>query len=149
MRDHPGTEFLLATARRALLERVLPGLQGEAHGTALMVARALAIVMARLQTEARALSRLERGEESEELLALADLLGESATTARRAHGDTNAAILHLSRQLVTRIRSGAFDAPNDKHDELVRFLRDVTSRKLAETNPKVLHQIDLECKETR
>lgn len=149
MRDHPDTELLLATARRALLERVVPGLQGEAHGTALMVARALAIAMARLQAEARAQAQRERGAESEELAALAKLSGESASAARKAHGDTNTAILHLSRQLAAGIRSGAFDPPGDRHDELVRFLRDATSRKLAETNPKVLQQIDLERKETR
>ena len=55
MRDHPDTAHLLASARRALLEQVVPALEGEAHSTALMLARVFSVLAARLAVDTRAL----------------------------------------------------------------------------------------------
>ena len=61
MRDHPETVHLLASARRALLEQVVPGLEGEAQSAALMLARVFSVVTTRLQVDARALAAVESG----------------------------------------------------------------------------------------
>ena len=142
MRDHPDSAVLLSSARRTLLEQVLPALEAEAQGGALMVARALSVVIARIEMDRRALLAAERGVENEELTALAELLGESAAAAREAFGGASAAVAHLSRRLAAEIRSGAFDPPGARHDLLQRFVFEVTRAKLAESNPKVLQQIE-------
>ncbi|MFI5399778.1 MAG: DUF6285 domain-containing protein [SAR324 cluster bacterium] len=141
MRDHPDTAHLLATARRALLEQVVLGLEGEAQGTALMLARVFAVLAARHAADARARAAIESGAETEELAALAGLLGESAPATRLAHGGTDTAIASLSRRLVGAIRRGSFDPPGREHDALLRFLLQITRAKVAENNPKVLESI--------
>lgn len=138
MRDHPDTEHLLASARRALLEQVVPALQGEAHSTALMLARVFSVLTARLAVDARALAEIESGRESGELAALAGLLGEAPSAARLACGGTHAAIARLSRKLAAAIRCGSFDPPGPGHEALLRFLLEVTHAKVAENNPKAL-----------
>lgn len=142
MRDHPDTAHLLASARRALLEQVVPALQGEAHSTALMLARVFSVLTARLAADARALAAIESGAETEELAALAGLLGESPRAARLACGGTNAAIASMSRRLAAAIRAGRFDPPGPEHDALLGFLLQITRAKLAENNPKALEGID-------
>jgi len=142
MRDHPDTAHLLASARRALLEQVVPGLEGEAQSAALMLARVFSVLTARLAVDARALTAIESGTETEELAALAGLLGEAPSAARLACGGTNTAVASLSRQLAAAIRRGSFDPPGPEHDALMRFLLQVTRAKLAENNPKVLDAID-------
>jgi hypothetical protein len=144
MRDHPDTAHLLATARRALLEHVLPGLEGEAQSMAVMLARVFSVLSARLAVDARTLAAVESGAEAEELTALAALLGEDPTAARLAHGGTNAAIHQLSRRLAAAMRQGSFDPPGRQHDALLRFLLQVTRAKVAENNPKALEAIDRE-----
>ena len=141
MRDHPETMHLLASARRALLEQVVPALQGEAHSTALMLARVFSVVTARLAVDARAVAAVESGAETEELAALACLLGEAPSAARLGSGGTDAAILRLSRRLAAAIRGGRFDPPGPEHDALLRFLLQVTRAKVAESNPKALEHI--------
>ena len=141
MRDHPDTAHLLASARRALLEQVVPALEGEAHSTALMLARVFSVLAARLAVDTRALAAIESGEETGELTALAGLLGETPSAARLACGGTNAAIASLSRQLAAAIRRGSFDPPGPEHDALLRFLLEITRAKVAENNPKALDSI--------
>lgn len=140
MRDHPDTAHLLASARRALLEQVVPALDGEAHSTALMLARVFSVLTARLAADARDLAAVERGAETDELAALAGLLGETPSAARLTYGGSNAAVAKLSRLLAAAIRSGSFDPPG--HDALLRFLLQITRAKVAENNPKVLEAMD-------
>jgi len=142
MRDHPDTAHLLAAARRALLEQVVPGLEGEAQSTALMLARVFTVLAARHAADARARAALESGGESEELAALAGLLGESPQAARRTAGGTDAAIASLSRRLAAEIRRGSFDPPGAGHDALLSFLVRITRAKVAESNPTVLEAMD-------
>ena len=142
MRDHPDTAHLLASARRALLEQLVPALEGEAHSTALMLARVFSVLTARLAADARDLAAVERGAETGELAALAGLLGDTPSAARLACGGTNAAIAKLSRLLAAAIRRGRFDPPGPEHDALLRVLLQVTRAKVAENNPKVLEAID-------
>ena len=138
MRDHPDTAHLVASARRALIEQLVPALKGEAHSTALMLARVFSVLAARLAVDTRALSAIEGGAETDELVALAGLLGETPSAARLACGGTNAAISRLSRQLAEAIRRGSFDPPGPEHDALLRFLLQTTRAKVAESNPKAL-----------
>lgn len=142
MRDHPETVHLLASARRALLEQVVPALEGEAQGIALMLARVLSVVGARLQADARVFAALDAGSDAPELAALAGLLGRQPAAARTEHGSTPAAIEALSRQLCTHIRQGRFDTPAAGHDALLEFLLQTTRAKLAESNPKALESFD-------
>lgn len=141
MRDHPDTAHLLATARRALLEQLVGGLEGEAQSTALMLARVFSVLAARHAADARARAAIESGAETEELAALAGLLGETPSAARLGHGGTDAAIARLSRRLVGAIRRGSFDPPGREHDALLRFLLQTTRAKVAENNPKALDSI--------
>jgi hypothetical protein len=142
MRDHPDTAHLLASARRALLEHVIPALEGEAQSTALMLTRVFSVLTARLAVDTRALAAIESGAETDELTALAGLLGEAPAAARLAHGGTNAAINYLSRLLAAAIRQGSFDPPGHEHDALLRFLFQITRAKVAENNPKALEAIE-------
>ncbi len=142
MRDHPETVHLLASARRALLEQVVPGLEGEAQSAALMLARVFSVVTTRLSTDAQALAAIERGEETDELAALVGLLGEDPAAARLAHGGSCAATAYLSRQLAVAIRRGDYDPPGREHDALARFLVQITRAKVAENNPKALEARD-------
>lgn len=141
MRDHPDTGLLLASARRALLEQVVPQLEGEARGIALMVARSLSVVAARLETDARAFTALDSGIEVGELAALAELLDMKPDEARRSMGGTQEAVAQLSRRLVEEIRAGRFDPPDPRHEALRSFLANVTRAKVAENNPKALEHI--------
>lgn len=141
MRDHPGTALLLASARTALLDQVVPALPGEARGTALMIARALAVAVARLENDARAQAAFEAGAESVELKALSSLLEVDAIAVRREEGGTERALVALGRRLVEAIRAGQFDPPGSLHDSLARFVEEATRAKLSESNPKALEHI--------
>ena len=141
MRDHPDTDLLAASARRALLEQVVPHLDGEQRGVALMVARVLQVVGARLQSDRLEFATIDEGGEPEDLMSLAGLLGVDPGEARRAAGGTTGAITELSRRIVAKIRAGDFDPPGRRHDELARVLDAVTRAKLRESNPKVLDSI--------
>lgn len=141
MRDHPGTALLLATARSALIDQVVPALPGEARGTALMIARALAVAVARLENDSRAQAAFEAGVESAELTALSSLLDTNAEAVRRAEGGTEPALVTLGRRLAAAIRAGQFDPPGAAHNSLARFVEDTTRAKLSESNPKALEHI--------
>lgn len=141
MRDHPDTDLLVASARRALLEQVVPHLGGEERGVALMVARVLQVVGARLQSDRLQFATIDAGGDPADLASLAALLELDAGEVRRAAGGTAGAITELSRRLVARIRAGDFDPPGPRHDELARFLEAATRAKLRESNPKVLDSI--------
>lgn len=142
MRDDPESVHLLLSARRALLEQVAPALEGEARGVALMLARVLSVVSARLQVDARVFATIDAGGDASELITLAGLLGQPPAAARTAHGGTPAAIAALSRELCARIRQGCFDTPEAGHGALLEFLLQITRTKLAESNPKALESFD-------
>ncbi|MCC7288044.1 MAG: hypothetical protein IT503_17860 [Burkholderiaceae bacterium] len=142
MRDHPQTLHLLTSARRALLEQVVPALEGEAQGTALMLARVFSVASARLQADERVFAAIDARGDAPELAALAGLLGRQPPAARTEHGGTPAAIDALSRLLCSQIRQGRFDAPAAGHEALLEFLLQTTRAKLAESNPKALESFD-------
>jgi len=138
MRDHPETLHLLASARRALLEQVVPALEGDTQGTARMLARVFSVVSARMQADAQVFASLDTGTNAPELVALAGLLGQSPDAARSAHGGTPAAIDALSRDLCAQIRQGRFDHLAVQDNPLLQFLLQTTRAKLAESNPSAL-----------
>lgn len=144
MRDHPDTLHLLASARRALLQQVVPAVQGEAQGVALMLARALSVTSARLEADARIFAEVDAGRDTPELIALSRILGTDPTSARAVHGGTDAAIRQLGRQLALEIRQGRFDPPAAGHDALRVALLQITRAKLAENNPRALEGFDRE-----
>ena len=111
MRDKPDARDLLETARRALMEDLLPELAPEHRYRAHLVGAAMA-------TAARELAAGGAAEE-EERAALARLLGEG--------GDLEA----LSRAFAARLRAGALDGNEAAYTILVRS----TAARLAECNP--------------
>jgi len=144
MRDHPETTLMLESARRTLLEQIVPHLEGDPRASALMVVRAMAVALRRTETDARDFDRVDQGKHLDELTELAALLGTELKEAQRVHGGTRAAICHLGRDLSAAIRRGDFDKDDGKQEALRNFLMSITRQKLSESNPKVLEQIEQE-----
>lgn len=115
MRDTPDAGELLETARRALVEDLLPALPHEKRYTALMVAAAMAI--AAREAEAGD-TPLEAEHE-----ALAALYG------------ANGSLEDLNRRFAADLRAGRFD--EDPAAALAVLRRSVLHR-LAECNPRYL-----------
>jgi len=111
MRDTPHGVELLAEARRALANKVLPQLTSETRYQVLMAIRAITLVEREFEASAKAEEKL--GE------MLQQLVGSDAT------------VPELTRLLSKRIRNGDFDVS----DELYAFLRLAVAFKLKETNP--------------
>ncbi len=111
IRDQPHGSALLAEARRALVDSVLPGLSAETRYQVLMIVRAITLVE----------RELDAGIEIEQKLG------------RNLHQllDFDGTLPELSRVLVKRIRNGDFDSSG----ELYAFLQLVAAYKLKETNP--------------
>lgn len=111
MRDKPDIADLLATARTALMEGLLPNLPPEHRYRAHLVAAAMA-------TAARELAA-GQGPEEAERAALARLLGED--------GDLES----LNRVFAAKLREGAFDGSEGAYAILARSI----ATRLAECNP--------------
>jgi hypothetical protein len=101
MSERPSAQDLLATARAALLEELLPKLPADAQYTARMVARAMEI--AARDIGAPPLDEALRAE----LAALAGREGDAGS---------------LARVLSERIRNGDFDRDPDARERLHRAL---------------------------
>ena len=111
MRDKPDARDLLETARRTLMEALLPNLPAEHRYPAHLVGAAIA-------TAARELAAGD-GWQEEERAALARLLG--------ANGD----LVALNRAFAARLRAGALDGSAGAYAVLARS----TAARLAECNP--------------
>lgn len=146
MRDHPETRLLLESARRTLMEQIAPLLEGDSRATILMVARAMAVAIKRIETDARNFSNIDQGRSLDELAELAALLGTEPKEALKVHGSTRTAIHRLERDLCAAIRLGDFDAVDEKQQALHRFLLSIARQKISESNPKMLEQMEQEGK---
>ena len=111
MRDKPDIHDLLETARRTLMEGLLPNLPPEHRYRAHLVGAAMA-------TAARELGAGDAAEE-EERAALVRLLDED--------GDLET----LNRAFAARLRAGALDGSEEAYAILTRS----TAARLAECNP--------------
>ena len=111
MRDRPDIADLLETARKTLMEGLLPDLPPERRYRAHLVGAAMATAVRELAAG--------RGPEEAERAALSRLLGED--------GDLEA----LNRAFAARLRAGAFDGSEEAYAVLVGS----TAARLAECNP--------------
>jgi len=116
--DRPDGAALLAEARRALLEELLPLLPADRRYQALMVASAMAIAGREVAQPEDELRRV-----AEELAALGGAGGDAADEERRLAQD---------------IRSGLYDAPGARRIALCRYLRAATLARVRISNPKAL-----------
>ena len=124
MREKPDAASLLACAERSLRQELLPILGGSQRQVALMIARAMGI----------AIRQLHNGQvpEQQELVEINQLLLGMAP-----HLAISADVVQANSQLAQWIRTGGCDegeARNDCH----RLLREMTRRRLAESDPKAL-----------
>ena len=116
MRDEPTAVDLLETARRTLMEEILPALPAERRYAAHLVAAAMAIA-------AREAEAGQAAEDSEHA-ALARLLGKDGT------------LEDLNRAFAAAIRAGRFDVRNRAAAHAL--LSEATLAKLRENNPAYL-----------
>jgi Domain of unknown function (DUF6285) len=130
MNDISNALDLIATARDALLNDLLPKLQKDQRYTALMIANALAIAQ-REQQESIDVTRDEIGR-------LVNLFAECGIEAAPAGSDspTNE-IRGLRRTLCRAIRGGRFDDASN-WTALVAHLERTTADWVAISNPKAL-----------
>jgi hypothetical protein len=126
-----GTRFgpgLLAVARRALREELLPKLPEDSRYAGLMVANAMAI--AAREAEAG------DGPARAELAGLAALLGEPEGTGPLAEE-----LRRLNRELVRRIRAGDVRPGSSAHGALRRHLWQSALARVRVSNPKYLERL--------
>lgn len=130
MLDLPRGPELLDTARRSLLEDILPALPPEQSYAARMIAKAMAIAARELECGAAT--------ENDGLRLIADFLGDEAATALAAGSQTpaGAAAERAQALLAERIRGRAI-APG-REAQLRALLLQLTRAKLAVSNPKYL-----------
>jgi hypothetical protein len=131
MKDIADGADLLATARAALVEDLLPSLPKDARYLGHMIARAIAIAMREQASGANA--------EAAELERLKTLVGATrvATLVDNAASSTD---LRALRLLVSRaIRSGHFDA-GDASAMLLASLKKTADESLAISNPRAALQ---------
>lgn len=130
MKDISDAPDLIATARDALLNDLLPKLQKDQRYTALMIANALAIA----QREQRVSSDVTR----DEIGRLVNLFAECAIGSVSPGTDSATNELpELRRTLCSAIRGGRFDEPSH-WTALVAHLERTTADWLAISNPKAL-----------
>ncbi|MCY1298249.1 hypothetical protein D9M70_477250 [compost metagenome] len=111
---------LLATARRTLLEQLLPALPASLHYEARMIASAMAMASREMT--------LEPERQAVEAASLARALGDEDSVAS----------VEARELLCRRIREGDFDRPGVAQDELLAALREMNRTDLRISNPKVL-----------
>lgn len=117
MRDRPDAADLLATARKAVLDELVPLLPPEAQYVARMAANAMAVALRELGTAP--------ADEAAERRDLRVLFGRDADTAD---------VADLGRRLAREIRSGRHDASAEVHAILLADVR----RRLALCNPRAI-----------
>lgn len=135
MLDLPRGPELLDTARRSLLEEILPALPPEQAYTARMIAKAMAIAARELERGA--------GTETDGVRLIAEFLGDAEAAALAAHTQApagGAAAHDCAEQaqalLAERVRGRAV-APG-REAQLRALLLQLTRAKLAVSNPKYL-----------
>lgn len=128
MNDGGADGGLLQVARKALLDEVLPALDGAARYQALMIARAMAIAQRQAELGAEA--------ERQELAGLESLL---EGTARPAPGSPLDA---YRRALCMEIRNGRFDARGPGREALLSHLAVTTENRLRIDNPRLLDKVE-------
>lgn len=122
MREQPDAANLLACAERSLRNELLPVLAPSQRQVALMIAKAMGIAQRQLA--------LGEGPEQQELTEINQLLGGLGTQAATSVREANI-------QLAKWIRHGSFDQGQSRTD-CHRLLREITRRRLAESDPKAL-----------
>lgn len=120
MRDTPTAADLLETARKTLLDELLPELPATQKYNALMVAAAMAI----------AAREAENGEDA--------LVAEREVLTRLLDGAADVSLRDLNRRFADGLRSGVYDAPGEQRDAAMKALRDSTLARLRECNPGYL-----------
>lgn len=132
MRDRPSAAELLAIARKTLEERILPALPEDRRYEALMIGAAMGIA----EREAA----VGEGAQTQERAQLAALYREPEGPGERLapyEGESLAhALIRLNRRFAADIRSGVFDAPDQRRTAALRLLRDSIAARLAENNPR-------------
>lgn len=130
MTDISDAADLIATAREALLNQIVPALEGGQRYTAFMIANAMAIAAREHKLHVDAV-RSEVSRTRKLLLAI----GRPATDTK---GEAEADVLTLTRRaLAHAIRDGAFDAP-DRAAVLTAELLHIAGDLVAISNPKAL-----------
>jgi hypothetical protein len=114
-REAPEGPSLLATARDALLQEILPKLSGTDAFTVRMIANAMAIT-------------------AREAVQDAVWVEETRTTMQRLTGATEAP----DRALAAAIRAGAFDPGSAHYAEAAALLREAARMRCAISAPRVL-----------
>jgi hypothetical protein len=117
---------LIATAREALLEELLPRIPKEQRYAGLMIANAMAIALREQRSDAQVTR--------DELARLRALLPAVASAAAQG---TPEELPTLRRALCTEIRAGAFDEGARMHD-LEAHLARTAADWVAISNPKAL-----------
>ena len=114
-REAPEGPSLLATARDALLQEILPKLSGTDAFTARMIANAMAIA-------------------ARETAQNGAWVEETRATMQRLTGATEAP----DSAFATAIRTGAFDPGSRRHSEVAALLRGAARLRCAISAPRVL-----------
>ncbi len=114
-REAPEGPGLLATARDALLQEILPKLSGMDAFTARMIANAMAIA-------------------AREAVQKDAWVAATRATMQRVTGATDAP----DRALAAAIRAGHFDPGSTHHAEVAALLRDAARMRCAISAPRVL-----------
>jgi hypothetical protein len=114
-REAPEGASLLATARDALLQEILPKLSAADAFTARMIANAMAIAAREAAQDAM-------------------WVEETRASIHRLTGATEAP----DRALAAAIRAGAFDPGSAHHTEAAALLREAARRRCAISAPRVL-----------
>ena len=117
MRDQPTAVDLLETARRTLMDRLLPALPADRRYTAHLIGAAMAIAAREIEAGGAA--------EAREARALSALLAGGGT------------LEDLNRAFATAIREGRFDV---ERAPAHRILVEATRAKLLENNPGYLDE---------
>lgn len=125
MNNLPRGPALLAIARETLLRELRPLVGEDGRYALAMVANAMAI--AARDAEAGAAPLHDAAER------LARLYGETASGE-----EAGAWVACLERRLAAEIRSGAFDADDDRRRLVLDHLRRSVAARLAVSNPKAL-----------
>ena len=130
MKDISDAADLIATARDALLNDLLPKLQKDQRYTALMIANAMAIA----QREQRSSSDFTR----DEIGRLGHLFAECGIGVVPSGNEApNSELALLRRALCRAIRAGRFDDPSQS-PALVAHLSRTAAEWLAISNPKAM-----------
>jgi Domain of unknown function (DUF6285) len=130
MKDISDAPDLIATARDALLNDLLPRLQKDQRYTALMIANAMAIAMRE--------QRLSFGAGRDEVARLHRLFAECAiAVAPSDSASVSDELPVLRRTLCSAIRDGSFDDAS-RSAALVAHLARTTADWVAISNPKAL-----------